>query len=212
MVTWVIVILIVTVSVTVIVIVSVYVYACLVVLCLVCCVHVRDCAMRCTHPLHPQCALSRNGTPSCPPPLTTVADGTTAREYVFDSQALFTDSGIMSGVSFPSVVPTTSTLRQLAVGGPLTGSPPHFHPPAWNAALVGRKLWVLTPPAHAFFSTGVTAWQWLAASAVDSVQRHDSDATVVLQAAGDLVFVPEFWGHAVVNVDDSLAVAFESFQ
>jgi hypothetical protein len=33
----------------------------------------------------------------------------------------------------------------------------------------------------------------------------------VLQHPGDLVFVPEFWGHAVLNLGDVISVAFELF-
>ncbi len=47
------------------------------------------------------------------------------------------------------------------MGAAFSGSPPHFHPPAWNAAVAGaRKLWVLFPPEAAFFSSNVTAWEW----------------------------------------------------
>ena len=31
----------------------------------------------------------------------------------------------------------------------------------------------------------------------------------VIQEAGDIVFVPEGWGHAILNLEDSIAVAYE---
>ena len=40
--------------------------------------------------------------------------------------------------------------------------------------------------------------------------RHNDPAAVVcVQRPGDVVYVPENWGHAVVNLEDSVAVAFE---
>ena len=34
-------------------------------------------------------------------------------------------------------------------------------------------------------------------------------AVVCVQRPGDVVYVPENWGHAVVNVEASIGVAFE---
>lgn len=46
-----------------------------------------------------------------------------------------------------------SRRRQFYLGGPLSGSPPHFHGAAINGLAYGAKLWRLTPPADATYSS-----------------------------------------------------------
>ena len=137
-------------------------------------------------------------------------------DYLFDSRALVANPTLLTGLEFPPYVPQRQTMRQLAVGRAFTGSPPHFHPPAWNAAVAGsRKLWVLWPPGSSFFSVNVTAWQWCQRALdglLEAVVAGEGEAAVVVQHPGDLVYVPEFWGHAVLNLGDVVSVAFESFQ
>ncbi len=50
---------------------------------------------------------------TCPPPLAAVTNFSVFPEYVFDSQALFSDKALLSGVAFPPTVPAVTTLRQV---------------------------------------------------------------------------------------------------
>lgn len=110
-----------------------------------------------------------------------------------------------------------SRLRQLALGGPLSGAMPHFHPAAVNVLLFGAKLWVVWMPDDASFGAGHAADYFERAHKprVANACRGGADAARApafvsfVQEPGDLVFVPAFWGHATVNLADSFAVAIE---
>ena len=115
--------------------------------------------------------------------------------------------GAMHSRRRQAVFPGPPGLSQLIMGGARTGSALHFHPPAVNFCVVGVKAWVLVPPAAAAFADATAEAWWreelpgLAAGVA---------TTRVLQGPGDMVFVPGLWGHAVINLADSLAVAYES--
>ena len=74
-----------------------------------------------------------------------------------------------------------------------------------NLCLLGLKHWVFVPPSQAGFVDASAAHWW--------PSRGEAGlAFEVLQGPGDFVYVPEGWGHAVVNLADSLALAFEAAQ
>ena len=110
------------------------------------------------------------------------------------------------------------TMKQFALAPALSGSPPHIHGAAWNYLASGRKRWFLWEPrdstVDAFaaslggeeplpFGTPVLKW-FVAEYPRLAVRPHE-----VVQEAGDVVFVPAGWGHAVLNLEPSVAVAFE---
>ena len=104
--------------------------------------------------------------------------------------------------------------RWLLIGQPLTGTPLHVDPLAtcaWNALVVGRKLWALYPPAPANEATSAPAEALLARSVTLPPAAWFADVLpttlaadwagpapmIVDQRAGETVFVPEGWRHAV---------------
>lgn len=87
----------------------------------------------------------------------------------------------------------------------------HFHIDALNIAIVGRKRWFLYPPPQRFWSTKPTA-AWIFEDylvSATAAAKADPPPIEVVQEPGDIIFVPTDWGHAVVNLEDSVAVAFE---
>jgi hypothetical protein len=73
--------------------------------------------------------------------------------------------------------------------------------------LSGLKLWVLFPPNEATFSTmqGKTWFETEYFANTTNLPYHYR----FVQEPGDIVFVPDQWGHAVLNLADSVAMAFE---
>jgi oxalate decarboxylase/phosphoglucose isomerase-like protein (cupin superfamily) len=75
-------------------------------------------------------------------------------------------------------------------GGRGAGAQPHWHSTAWNWLVHGSKRWVLWSPEHASYA-----------------QRHVSlalpnaseGALHCEQRAGEVLIVPEAWGHATIN-------------
>lgn len=114
-------------------------------------------------------------------------------------------------------------LTQFNLGPALTGAQPHFHGDAWNGLVYGRKQWFISPPSRAFFArSGQRVIDWLATppklaelaardskdGAQDGIGSAESDLLCV-QEAGDVVYLPRLWGHAVLNLAQSVGAAVE---
>ena len=126
--------------------------------------------------------------------------------YIFET--LPRDSPLLREFKPPAVLDEEIThinpLKiQFYLGPPLSGAPVHFHRNAWNVLIYGQKRWFLYPPDRAFYSSE-HVWDWWRSSYKDS-----PDALECVQYPGDLVFVPDMWGHAVVNLRESVGVASE---
>ncbi len=127
--------------------------------------------------------------------------------YVFDSEFIASSGG--ECCPLPEVFASFFEERfdyisQFILGPADSGAPQHFHSDAINSLLFGRKYWILTPPSGAsYLKEG--AWSWM------SKQDESSDNAMLgcLQEAGEVMYVPRFWGHSVLNFDESVAVAFE---
>eukprot|EP00746_Dinoflagellata_sp_MGD_P059536 gnl/MRDRNA2_/MRDRNA2_253940_c0_seq1.p1 gnl/MRDRNA2_/MRDRNA2_253940_c0~~gnl/MRDRNA2_/MRDRNA2_253940_c0_seq1.p1 ORF type:complete len:523 (+),score=65.75 gnl/MRDRNA2_/MRDRNA2_253940_c0_seq1:112-1680(+) len=97
------------------------------------------------------------------------------------------------------------TSLQFSVGSSGSGSPVHFHHDALNILLSGRKRWWLWPPANAAMSR-VHPSLFRAEGCLQKL----GPALELIQEPGDIVYVPDGWGHAVLNVeDDTISVACE---
>ena len=91
---------------------------------------------------------------------------------------------------------------QLYVGPAGSGSPVHWHNDAVNYAVHGSKLWTLQPPPHAVYSRRHAT--------VDMAEYLNANSNTTLhcvQRAGDLIFVPDGWGHGVLNLEASAGYA-----
>ena len=93
---------------------------------------------------------------------------------------------------------------QFFLGPPGSGAPFHAHRDAFNALIFGRKRWFLLPPDRSLYSTTPVA-TWLASAAA-----LPEGALQCVQEAGDVVFVPRGWAHAVLNLRTSVGVAVEA--
>ena len=127
--------------------------------------------------------------------------------YIFDGQILHTHSRLAQDAPVPTLFSNfTIALKQFILGPTGSGAPPHFHRHAFNALVYGIKHWYLWPPGEAYFTfSHVQRWQreYLAG------RLTSPRAIECIQRPGDVVYVPENWGHAVINLADSVAVAYE---
>lgn len=78
----------------------------------------------------------------------------------------------------------------------------HYHNSAWNALIYGAKQWVIYPPRNMimsnkqmleFYETDMSAF----------AARGVKPLTCV-QTAGDVLIIPESWGHGVLNIQVSI--------
>mmetsp|Transcript_10416 Transcript_10416/g.18736 ORF Transcript_10416/g.18736 Transcript_10416/m.18736 type:complete len:374 (+) Transcript_10416:35-1156(+) len=106
--------------------------------------------------------------------------------------------------------------RHMIVGGRRTGTNMHIDPKftcAWNTLLSGRKRWICFPPdtdpemigASAEYQkqTPVAYW-WL--DVYPNLDLRALGAVEGWQRAGETIFVPAGWWHAVLNVDFTIAI------
>lgn len=75
---------------------------------------------------------------------------------------------------------------------------------SWSANLAGRKRWLLYPPEE---TERARMHEWLREQGrrgeVDDSQGYP---VVVIQHAGEAIFVPAGWHHRVENIDDALSI------
>ncbi|KAF4754376.1 hypothetical protein FOZ62_025267 [Perkinsus olseni] len=91
---------------------------------------------------------------------------------------------------------------QFGIGPRRAGSQMHTHHAALNLLLCGRKRWLLLPSRYAFWSHEPSVSQWKAWQQLDHVIEIE-------QLPGDVIYVPEFWGHATLIEEDAPTVAIE---
>ena len=106
--------------------------------------------------------------------------------------------------------------RWILMGGPRSGTGMHvdpLHTHAWVHLCEGRKRWLMLPPdttAAALATVGVAEGRQLPSG--QFFARHGDAAADLpgavefVQEAGELVYVPAGWTHAVLNLDATVAV------
>ena len=112
------------------------------------------------------------------------------------------------GASGPSGCPFRITTLQFAVGEEGSGSPMHFHQDAVNLLLSGKKRWWLQPPSLAAMSR-VHPLD-VQGGNEEALQCYDT-ARVLEQEVGDVMYVPDMWGHAILNLEPCTVCAAAEF-
>ncbi|QRO01546.1 cupin-like domain-containing protein [Archangium violaceum] len=91
------------------------------------------------------------------------------------------------------------------VGPAYSGVSFHQHTAAWNALLFGYKRWFLLPPFHFHGPTTIAMHEWARAHREPfAAELHEC-----VQGPGEVLFVPQHWYHAVLNVSDCVGIAVE---
>jgi histone arginine demethylase JMJD6 len=127
---------------------------------------------------------------------------------------------LLSGVSCDGQ--RFGTHRWMLMGSKNTGSYIHVDPlatSAWNTLLWGHKLWVLFDPEtkeEVLMGSGdySMASEWFAFKLPEILALCASDEwpvqlkkpIIFVQKAGETVFVPAGWWHAVLNLDETVCV------
>ena len=102
---------------------------------------------------------------------------------------------------------------QLYIGPRGSGAGVHYHMDALNLMATGKKHWYLFPPAHARYTAKPAAAWRQEQTRMDEALQNNRSARVprfeCVQHTGDVLFVPEMWGHATHNEAFSVGVALE---
>eukprot|EP00938_MAST-03A_sp_MAST-3A-sp1_P000475 g475.t1 len=110
----------------------------------------------------------------------------------------------------PSMFDFPTILRQFYFGSEFTGSHFHYHNnPAINVLVHGLKLWLLVPPEYSIYSTLHPIEEMKDLILSRNLSSFCPHCRVVLQRSSQVVFVPEQWGHLVLNLAECLGMATE---
>jgi hypothetical protein len=125
--------------------------------------------------------------------------------YIFDGRIATRVTNFSDDFRIHKALQFDTRLIQFMFGPSRSGSNFHFHGNAWNALVYGRKLWMMTRPRQAFYSDQHPL-QWLENklnnnSNTGGDNRWPSELIVCIQEAGDVMFVPENYAHAVIVSD-----------
>ena len=124
-------------------------------------------------------------------------------------QAHVKAEGLVATPSWAATRVKPSKGSQFFLGGRFSGAPMHYHQAAYNMLVYGRKRWFLAPPAHAVFSM-LPAHQWVTHRLPRLRERaNESRLYQCDQAAGDLLVLPDLWGHLTYNLAVSIGIAQE---
>lgn len=107
----------------------------------------------------------------------------------------------------------------LIIGSKRSGSTFHKDPnytSAWNAALSGRKMWVMFPPEvkppgvstdsdESEVTSPVGIAEWVLSGFYNELTKIP-EAQVGITFPGECMYVPSGWWHTVINLDDSVAL------
>ena len=89
------------------------------------------------------------------------------------------------------------------LGTQLSGLSPTFHRSSWHLQVYGQNRWFLYPPRQSYMSNQ-PVWNWWKDS-----YRSSADALECVQYSGDLLFIPETWGHAFISLREGIGLSSE---
>ena len=103
------------------------------------------------------------------------------------------------------------THPRMTIGGAGSGLSFHQHTSTYNELFVGAKRWSLYGPGTAPVNQGYTLFQshraWLRARLNASTREKDPSPLECIQFPGDVLYIPDGWLHATVNLRRTISIA-----
>ncbi|XP_068223421.1 jmjC domain-containing protein 8-like [Palaemon carinicauda] len=106
----------------------------------------------------------------------------------------------------PFRLPLHMAALSFGLAGPGTGVPFHFHGPGFAETLWGRKRWFMYPPhVNPNFHPNRTTLQWL----IEDYPRRKDDINLYecTLSPGEIIYFPDKWWHATLNIDSSVFIS-----
>lgn len=106
----------------------------------------------------------------------------------------------------PYFIPKHLPALSFGLAGAGSGVPFHFHGPGFAETMWGRKRWFMYPP-HSMpqFHPNKTTLQWLLED-YDKL-KNDPKLTECTLDPGDIIYFPDKWWHATLNLDKSVFIS-----
>jgi hypothetical protein len=97
----------------------------------------------------------------------------------------------------------------IAIGAAYSGTQFHHHADGWNLQIYGKKHWLMYPPQKMppihYPSIYVGIGRWF--DTILPKLEEDEKPMVCTSGPGDVIYVPDGWYHATVNLGESVGVA-----
>ena len=116
-------------------------------------------------------------------------------QYIFDREVYPREPSMWNDMAMPDFlgVPQMPAQIQFSAGTNGSGAHPHYHETAFNGLASGTKHWRLFAPRDAFFGR-MSGRQF-----EEEFAEEASNGRTCVQRAGDLLYLPNGWGHALLN-------------
>ncbi|XP_061838158.1 jmjC domain-containing protein 8 [Nerophis lumbriciformis] len=103
----------------------------------------------------------------------------------------------------PFLLPGTSRAYSFGIAGAGTGVPFHWHGPGYSEVIYGRKRWFLYPPEkQPHFHPNSTTLSWLT-DTYPNLPADEAPLECTIRP-GEVLFFPDRWWHATLNLDTSV--------
>lgn len=108
-------------------------------------------------------------------------------------------------------------ISRIYCGSTGTGSHFHYHPPALNYLISGKKLWLILPPTKKnthyyntyaqYCTTDVLPLEWIDEK-LPHLINNTNNVLMFTQEKGSVVYIPNSWYHFVVNLTDVVGITY----
>ncbi|XP_077988437.1 uncharacterized protein LOC144442935 [Glandiceps talaboti] len=138
-------------------------------------------------------------------------DSSSEPMYVFDRE-FYKDSSLPSTINVPSYLEVKDERDDsiFFLGASKSGVSFHKHADAWNGVVYGRKRWFLyapqnTPPGGVW--PGFSSLDWFQ-HVYPRLEEKDKPLECI-QEPGEILYLPESFYHATLNIGDTIAVGIQ---
>jgi len=105
-----------------------------------------------------------------------------------------------------------SGMFEFFMGPAGSGAYLHAHAAAWNGIVHGRKRWLMVSPGklqdtNKLPAGQVPSFEWYKSSYPIWREQLGSHLVEFIQEEGELVFVPDLWGHAIINLEPTVGIS-----
>ena len=142
-----------------------------------------------------------------------IADAYDAIESEADSEpaaaGTAADKGEEAGFAGEDITTLPGTF-EFFLGPAGSGAHPHVHAAAWNGLVFGSKRWLLWPPGllqDSKVNVSMPAIEFFTAGLPDLIKSAGNEVYEFTQREGEVVFIPDSWGHAVLNLEPCIGVS-----
>ena len=106
----------------------------------------------------------------------------------------------------PLKLPLHTAALSFGLAGPGSGVPFHFHGPGFAETIYGRKRWFLTAPdVRPEFHPNKTTLQWFFEDYAKV--KSEIDLYECTLRPGEVIYFPDKWWHATLNLDTSVFIS-----